>query len=71
MKILFQRSAQSGYGTYLTSMLIAGFMIGYGVDRLASTTPLFSLAFTAIGLFGGLYRLSQILGQPDHTGGQP
>ncbi|MHB8348353.1 MAG: AtpZ/AtpI family protein [Acidiferrobacterales bacterium] len=71
MKILFQRSAQSGYGTYLTSMLISGFMIGYGVDRLASTTPLFSLVFTAIGLFGGLYRLSQMLGQPDKTGGRP
>ncbi len=71
MKLLFQRSAQSGYGTYLTSMLISGFLVGYGVDRLASTTPLFSLTFTAIGLFGGLYRLSQVLGQPDQPRSHP
>jgi len=52
-------------------MLISGFLVGYGVDRLASTTPLFSLTFTAIGLFGGLYRLSQVLGQPDLPRSQP
>ncbi len=71
MKLLFQRSAQSGYGSYLTSMLIAGFLVGYGVDRLASTTPIFSLTFTAIGLFGGLYRLSQVLGTSGRPEGRP
>ncbi len=71
MKLLFQRSAQSGYGTYLTSMLIAGFLLGYGVDHLLSTTPIFSLAFTAIGLFGGLFRLSQMLGSESRQESRP
>ena len=71
MNLLFQRSAQSGYGTYLSSMLIAGFFLGYGVDRIASTTPLFMLVFTAIGLFGGLYRLSEMLGHEERQEPHP
>jgi ATP synthase protein I len=50
-----------GAGTILTSMIAAGFLLGYAVDVWLGTLPVFMLAFGALGLVGGFIRLHKLL----------
>lgn len=54
-----------GAGTMLTSMVVAGFLLGYAVDAWLESQPVFMLICGGLGLVGGLlkvYRLINRLG---------
>lgn len=50
-----------GVGTMLTSMVVAGFLLGYAVDVWADTRPIFMLVFGALGLVGGFLKVYRLL----------
>ncbi len=50
-----------GVGTNLTSMIVAGFALGYGLDHLIETTPLFMILFGILGFVGGIIRAYEML----------
>ncbi|NOZ53345.1 MAG: AtpZ/AtpI family protein [Gammaproteobacteria bacterium] len=52
-------------GSQLTSMVVAGFLLGYGVDVLLKTQPIFFLSFGMLGLVGGTLKIYRILSDPD------
>lgn len=54
-----------GVGTILTSMVVAGFLLGYAVDVWADTRPVFMLVFGALGVVGGFLRVFKLLVRPD------
>lgn len=47
-------------GSIFTSMLIAGFIVGYMLDQLFGTTPLFFLGCAVLGFIGGLQKIHQL-----------
>jgi ATP synthase protein I len=50
-----------GAGTILTSMTIAGFLLGYLVDGWMDTRPLFMLVFAGLGVVGGFLKVYKLL----------
>ncbi len=50
-----------GVGTMLTSTIVSGFLLGYGVDYWLETAPLFMLLFGALGFIGGGLKVYNIL----------
>lgn len=54
-----------GVGTMLTSMIVAGFLLGYAVDTWADTRPIFMLLFGALGLIGGFLKVLKLLLRSD------
>jgi len=50
-----------GVGTNLTAMIAAGFALGYGLDYLIDTTPLFMVLFGILGFVGGIIRAYEML----------
>ncbi len=50
-----------GVGTQLTSMIAAGFLLGYGLDYLIDTTPIFMLIFGVLGFVGGLLKAYKLM----------
>ena len=50
-----------GVGTMLTSTVMSGFLLGYGVDYWLETTPMFMLLFGALGFVGGGLKVYRIL----------
>lgn len=50
-----------GVGTMLTSTVVSGFLLGYGVDYWLETTPMFMLLFGALGFVGGGLKVYKIL----------
>lgn len=52
-------------GSLLTSMVVAGFLLGYGVDYLLDTKPVFFLSFGALGFVGGILKVYRLLSDPD------
>ena len=66
---LTRRLASSGHGTFLASTLITGFAIGYGLDHVLGTTPVFSVVFAALGYAGGLHRIHRMLTSTIGAGG--
>jgi len=52
-------------GSILSSMAIAGFMLGFLTDFLFDTTPLFLLLFGLLGLIGGTIKVYRFLTHPD------
>lgn len=57
-------------GSIFTSMLIAGFIVGYVIDQLFDTTPIFMLCCAVLGFVGGLqkvHKLSSRLDQPTQS----
>lgn len=54
-----------GVGTMLTSMVVAGFLLGYAVDTWADTRPVFMLLLGALGLIGGFLKVYKLLTRPD------
>lgn len=51
-------------GTMLTSMIAAGFLLGYLVDTWLDTRPLAMLLFGALGFIGGLLKVYRLLSDP-------
>jgi len=54
-----------GVGSMLTSMVVAGFILGYFTDQWLGTQPIFLLIFGALGLIGGLLKVYRILTDPE------
>ncbi len=54
-----------GVGTILTSMVVAGFLLGYVIDVWADTRPVFMLLFGALGVVGGFLRVYRLLVRSD------
>jgi ATP synthase protein I len=52
---------QVGVGTMLSSMSIAGFLLGYATDMYLDTIPLFLLIFGFLGVLGGIMKAHQML----------
>ena len=50
-----------GVGTVLTSMIVAGFILGYGVDRWLDSLPIFMILFGGLGLVGGILKVYKLL----------
>ena len=50
-----------GVGTHLTSMIAAGFLLGFGFDYLLETTPIFMMLLGMLGFVGGLVRAYEML----------
>lgn len=59
---------QMGVGSFMSSMTVAGFILGYAVDYYLNTLPLFLLAFGFLGMLGGILKAYRFLSLPDqHT----
>jgi len=52
-------------GTMLTSMIAAGFILGYVVDRWLNTQPIFLMCFGVLGFIGGILKVYRILKDPE------
>lgn len=50
-----------GAGTMLTSMAVAGFLLGYLVDRWLASAPLFMLVCGGLGTVGGFLKVYKLL----------
>ncbi|HHS99250.1 MAG TPA: AtpZ/AtpI family protein [Thiomicrospira sp.] len=44
-------------GSIFTSMLIAGFIVGYMLDQIFDTTPIFFLSCAVLGFIGGIQKV--------------
>lgn len=56
--------AYIGAGTILTSMALAGLLLGYALDSSLDTLPLFMLVFGCLGFVGGMLNLCKLLSEP-------
>lgn len=54
-----------GVGSILTSMIAAGFILGYAVDVWLETQPIFLLSFGLLGLIGGILKVYKMLIDPE------
>lgn len=52
---------QVGVGTMVSSMSIAGFILGYVTDLFLNTIPLFLIIFGFLGVLGGIMKAHQML----------
>ena len=50
-----------GVGTHLAAMITVGFMLGFGLDYLVGTTPIFMLLFGLMGFVGGIIKAHKLL----------
>jgi ATP synthase protein I len=50
-----------GVGTILTSMIVAGFLLGYAVDSWLDSRPIFMLVFAGLGAVGGFLKVYKLL----------
>jgi ATP synthase protein I len=57
----FQGLLHIGAGNRMAASVIAGLLIGYGVDRWLGTLPIFMLAVGALGFVGGLMNARRAL----------
>ena len=54
-----------GVGSVLTSMIAAGFLLGYWTDVWLQTPPIFLILFGALGLIGGILKVYKLLTDPE------
>jgi ATP synthase protein I len=54
-----------GLGSMLTSMVVAGFVLGYLTDRWLGTEPIFMVSFGVLGFVGGVLKVYKLLSNPD------
>lgn len=54
-----------GAGSIFTSMIIAGFLLGYVLDTLFETKPVFILSCGILGFVGGILKVHELLGKMD------
>ena len=52
-------------GTMLTSMVVAGFLLGYGLDVWFDTKPILMLIFGVMGFIGGILKVYKLLNDPN------
>ena len=52
-------------GTMLTSMVVAGFLLGYGLDVWLDTKPILMLVLGAMGFVGGILKVYRLLNDPN------
>lgn len=50
-----------GAGSWLTSMTVSGFLLGYGLDAWLDSGPVFMLIFGLFGFTGGILRIHRML----------
>ncbi len=50
-----------GVGTQLTATVVAGFLLGFGVDTWLDTKPIFMLIFGCLGFVGGVLKAYKLL----------
>lgn len=50
-----------GVGTILSSMIVAGFVLGYVVDSWLDSRPIFMLVFAGLGAVGGFLKVYKLL----------
>lgn len=55
-----------GAGSMFTSMLIAGFLVGYVLDQLFDTTPIFLMFCGLLGFIGGLQKVHRLSSKLDN-----
>jgi len=48
-------------GSMFTSMIIAGFLVGYVIDLLFDTMPIFLLSCGVLGFIGGMMKVHKLL----------
>jgi len=53
-----------GAGTILTSMALAGLLLGYVLDNWLDTLPIFMFVFGCLGFVGGILKLHKLLSEP-------
>jgi len=53
-------------GSIFTSMLIAGFLVGYALDQLFDTTPIFLLGCAVLGFIGGIQKVHKLSSRLDN-----
>lgn len=54
-----------GSGQMFTAMVISGFIVGYFIDYLLSTTPLFMLICGVLGMVGGAQKVQRLVARMD------
>jgi ATP synthase protein I len=52
-------------GSILSSMVVAGFVLGYATDVWLDTKPIFLLLFGFLGIIGGTLKAFKLLTHPD------
>lgn len=52
-------------GTMLTSMVVSGFLLGYGLDVWLDTRPIFMLVLGVLGFVGGILKVYRLLSDPN------
>lgn len=53
-------------GSIFTSMLIAGFLVGYALDELFDTKPIFLLSCAVLGFIGGIQKVHKLSSKLDN-----
>jgi ATP synthase protein I len=54
-----------GSGQMYASMIISGFIVGYFIDYLVGTTPIFMLICGVLGIIGGTQKVQRMMAQMD------
>ncbi|MEO6697599.1 MAG: AtpZ/AtpI family protein [Gammaproteobacteria bacterium] len=54
-----------GVGSILSSMVLAGLILGYVLDKWLNTLPLFMFILGCLGFVGGLLKAYKLLSRPD------
>lgn len=54
-----------GSGQMYASMIISGFIVGYFIDYLVGTTPIFMLICGVLGIIGGTQKVQRLMAQMD------
>lgn len=57
-----------GSGQMFTSMVIAGFIVGYAFDYFLETTPIFMMLCGLLGIIGGSQKVHRVLMRMDQNG---
>lgn len=52
-------------GSIFTSMIVAGFLVGYAFDQLFETTPIFLLLCGLLGFIGGMQKVMKLSSRLD------
>lgn len=52
-------------GTMLSSIVVAGFLLGYWTDSWLETSPIFMISFGALGFVGGILKVYRLLTDPN------
>ena len=54
-----------GAGSMFTATIVAGFLVGYALDMLFETTPIFMMVCGVMGFIGGIQKVSKLSSKLD------